>query len=99
MDDSLSESESRRSQRRVVADDPAEQPRWLVRYVVLAIIGLTLVLVGTGLLYVFRDPKFGHGLMLESFDPDRERRGARLGALLIVAGSALQVIAVVMAEA
>jgi hypothetical protein len=60
-------------------------------------VGILLGLVGAFLLYVFHDPKFGSGLMLEAFDPRRQKVGARGGLLLVIVGAALQFAAVFIA--
>jgi hypothetical protein len=65
--------------------------------VVISAVGALLGLVGVFLLYVFHDPKFGHALMKESFEPGRQKIGARGGLLLVVAGAALQFAAVLIA--
>lgn len=61
-----------------------------------SLVGLSFVLLGTLMLYVFHDPRFGHHLMLESWNPRREKWGARIGLVLAIVGAGLQVFAVIV---
>ncbi len=65
--------------------------------VVLSLVGIVVGLIGVVLLYVFHDPSAGHGMMLESWNPKRERVGARCGLGLVVLGATLQFVAVLVA--
>jgi hypothetical protein len=65
--------------------------------VALSLLGLSLVIVGVVLLYMYRDPKFGHGVQQSTFNPRTQRIGARSGLALVLLGSALQIVAVAAA--
>jgi hypothetical protein len=65
---------------------------------VLSLCGIVVATVGVVLLYVFHDPTYGHGLMLETSNTRREKVGARSGLLLVVLSAALQVAAVIVAS-
>jgi len=61
--------------------------------VVLSLVGIVVGLIGVVLLYVFHDPSTGDGIMLESWNPKREKVGARCGLGLVVLGATLQFVA------
>jgi hypothetical protein len=63
-----------------------------------AILGIVVGLAGAVLMYFFSDPATGSGIMLESFNPHREKFWARVGLGLVVLGSGLQTVAVVLAS-
>jgi membrane associated rhomboid family serine protease len=62
----------------------------------IAAIGVIAGFIGALLLYFFRDPKGGSGLMLESYNPKREAWGARFGIGLVALGALMQVVAIIV---
>ena len=65
--------------------------------IVVSLLGIFCAIVGGILLYVFQDPRFGDGLMLESYNPRKEAWGARTGLGLVIFGGLLQLGAVLIA--
>jgi hypothetical protein len=63
----------------------------------LSLLGLSLAIVGSVLLFMYKEPRFGHSLMLSSYNERANKIGARLGICAVVLGSMLQLVAVIIA--
>jgi hypothetical protein len=65
--------------------------------VIVSNIGVVLAIIGAVLLYMFSDPRFGDGIMLETYNARRQRIGARAGLACLIVGTVLQAVAVRLA--